>query len=54
MYKDFRQFDHEDDLCEAIITAWETIELQRLQNLIVSMPDRCMKVLEKRGGPTGY
>ncbi len=54
VYKDFRQFDHEDDLCEAIITAWETIELQRLQNLIASMPDRCMKVIEKRGGPTGY
>ncbi len=54
VYKDFRQFDQEDDLREAIITARETIELQRLQNLIAFMPDRCMKVIVKRGGQTRY
>ncbi len=50
----FRQFDYEDDLCEAIVAAWDRIELESLRNLISSMPNRCLKVIEKRGGPTGY
>ncbi len=34
----FRHFDCEDDLCEAIVAAWDRIELESLRNLISSMP----------------
>ncbi len=54
VYKDFRKFDHEDDLCETIILRGRQSNYRGFRILIASMPDRCMKVIEKRGGPTGY
>ncbi len=54
VYSNFRHFDCEDDLCEAIEAAWDRIELESLRNLISSMANGCLKVIEKRGGPTGY
>ncbi len=54
VYAGFRQFEYEDDLCEAIAAAWERIQVDTLKRVIASMPNRCMDVIQRRGGPTSY
>eukprot|EP00171_Calliarthron_tuberculosum_P023158 IDg23158t1 len=54
VYKEFRQFEYEDDLHEAITAAWDRINESALRAVIASMPDRLTEVLLKRGDPTHY
>ena len=54
VYDQFRQFDTLDDLKEAITFAWEALAPEYLESLVSSMPNRCISVLEKRGGHMKY
>lgn len=54
VYNNGRQFDCVDDLKEALVMAWDSIELSTLQNLVQSMTNRLLTVVERRGGPTPY
>lgn len=54
VYAGLRQFDYEDDLVEAIHSAWENIPLDYCRTPIKSIPNRYIEVIEKRGGPTHY
>ena len=54
VYVDFRHFEDVDSLKEAILCAWENIEIEELIKLVRSMKQRCIDVLEKRGGPIKY
>ncbi len=54
LYKNGRQFDCLDDLKEALILAWDAIELEILHNLVKSLPRCIVSLIEARGGPTSY
>ncbi len=49
VYNNGRQFDDLDELKEAPIYAWDSIELVTLQNLVGSMPRRVISVIEASG-----
>ncbi len=49
VYKEGRQFDSKEALKTAIITAWDKIPQEQLENLITSMPNRVMKVMWVKG-----
>lgn len=54
VYADGRQFDRVSDLREAIIVAFNRLDITVVQRLIVDMPNRVVKVVAKHGGHTGY
>ena len=54
VYKDFRQFETEDDLMERLLAEWEKLKKEDWRPLILSMQDRCLHVIAKRGGKTKY
>ncbi len=49
VYKGGRQFDSKEALKRAIMTAWDQIPHQTLQDLITSMPNRVFEVLNAKG-----
>lgn len=54
VYADNRQFQTVDELKQAILEAWDSIETEVLQNLINSMPNRIFQVIQRSGGVTDY
>lgn len=54
VYAAGRQFDNLEDLKDAIVMAWDDLSSDYCRNLIRSMPRRCIKVVEKHGGHSGY
>ena len=54
VYKQGRQFDTLDDLKEALQIAWENINGMVCKNLVNSMSDRLLAVIDSKGGPTSY
>ena len=49
VYAEGRQFTSEDELKQAILVAWAAIPPQTIRNLVTSMHNRMMDVLEKHG-----
>ena len=54
VYAEYKQYDDVEDLAEGISDAWESITSQICNNLVDSMPKRCLETIEKRGGATSY
>lgn len=54
VYADGRQFQTVEELRRAIEVAFERLDMEVVQKLIDSMPDRVVKVIAVNGGPTGY
>ena len=54
VYNNGRQFMCLSDLKEALQYEWDAIDRTILRNLINSMPDRLLAVIEARGGATKY
>ncbi|KAL3280225.1 hypothetical protein HHI36_017722 [Cryptolaemus montrouzieri] len=47
-------FHHEQELRLADQGAWNDLDQNVIDNLILSMPRRCQSVINNRGGPSGY
>lgn len=54
VYKENRQFSKIIELKSAIICAWENINLNLINKLISSMPDRIFEVIQNKGSVTHY
>ncbi|KAF0709763.1 hypothetical protein AaE_012778 [Aphanomyces astaci] len=54
VYAHGRQFATKIDLVAAISKAWDEVAQNLIENLLKSMPNRCMSVLELKGGKTKY
>jgi transposase len=54
VYQGARQYASVAELQEAIYRCWSKLDMLELQNLIEKMPRRLIKVIEKKGGHTGY
>lgn len=54
VYENGKQFDNTEDLREAILTAWQNLSANYIRSLVRSVPTRCLKIIEARGGPSGY
>ena len=54
VYTHGRQFKNVRDLKDAILVAWNEIELDTLQNVVKSMPDKLVSIIETKGGNTKY
>ena len=54
VYVYFCHFEDVNSLKEAILYAWENIEIEELRKLVISMKQRCIDVLGKRSGPIKY
>ena len=54
VYADGRQFDSVGQLKNAIEHEWENIPLSTLENLVSSMPRRCIAVIQAKGAITKY
>uniref|UniRef100_A0A8C4DEU9 Tc1-like transposase DDE domain-containing protein n=1 Tax=Dicentrarchus labrax TaxID=13489 RepID=A0A8C4DEU9_DICLA len=54
VYKNGRQFQTVDALCEAIFTTWSNVPTMLLETLASSMYKRIFEVINNNGGPTHY
>ena len=54
VYQDGRQFYNIKDLKKAILTAWDQVSQECLQNLIEKMPNRIFHVIQLHGAKTKY
>lgn len=54
VYANGKQYDYKTELQEAIIDAWVNIGQDYLRSRVSSMPRRCVRAVEKRGGTTGF
>jgi hypothetical protein len=42
------------DLIEAVKEEWDKIDIDKINRLIMTMPDRLAAVKKAKGGPSGY
>ena len=49
VYANGRVFSTIDELRSCILTEWQNLETETIQNLITSMPQRCFSVLNNKG-----
>ena len=54
LYRNGRQFDSEEDLCEALFYEWDNLQLSYIRKLITSMPNRAHECLVRKGRTTSY
>jgi len=54
VYGNARLFDNLDELCEVMVSVWDSIWEEYIQNLFKSIPPRLVQVTEKKGDPTDY
>lgn len=54
VYKNGRQFENVVDLQDAIMEAWNDIDLSYIRTLYRSIPSRLISVVQNAGGPTTY
>ena len=54
VYENGRQFNSINDLKNAIDECWSSIEPDRIHTVIMSMKDRMIEVISKKGGVTHY
>ncbi|KAG3246391.1 hypothetical protein PI124_g8888 [Phytophthora idaei] len=54
VYSDGKQYMALEDLKDAILDAWEKLDMSRLQELVKSMPDRVADVVEDIGKKTKH
>ncbi|KAK3932723.1 Transposable element Tcb1 transposase [Frankliniella fusca] len=46
--------DNMDELRAAVLRAWDEVTVEEVNNLVISMPNRCRAVARARGGNTPY
>lgn len=54
VYANGRQFLDRESLVASILRSWEEISMETIDNLVGSMPKRCVEVLLKKGNKTKY
>jgi hypothetical protein len=54
VYADNRQFSNVDNLKTAISQAWDEIDQETIDNLILSMDNRIFQVINRNGDATDY
>ncbi|KAJ0390769.1 hypothetical protein ATCC90586_011006 [Pythium insidiosum] len=54
MYANARQYHSKEELKVAVLAAWEQISQDYIDNLIASMPRRCIEGIKLRGKKTHY
>lgn len=54
VYANNRQFQNVRDLKSAIMRCWEELDMNLLNRLIDSVPNRLFQVINRNGGPTDY
>lgn len=54
VYANGKQYDHKAHVQEAVLDPWGSINKEYFRSLVKSMPRRCVKVLEARGGLTDF
>ena len=54
VYSDRMQYRTIASLKDAILKTWSVISIEYMQNLLRSMPERCISVLQLHGGKTKY
>ena len=54
VYADGRQYTSISDLKKVIQSEWDAIPISTLENLVDSMPNRCIEVLCRNGAKTSY
>ena len=54
IYSAGKQYENREELREAVLEAWDLIILETMEQLIQSMKQRCIKVIENKGEKTNY
>ena len=54
IYAENKQYQSKEELKQAIQQAWEDLDQETIDNLILSMPNRLFQVINRNGGPTDY
>uniref|UniRef100_K3WYV6 Uncharacterized protein n=1 Tax=Globisporangium ultimum (strain ATCC 200006 / CBS 805.95 / DAOM BR144) TaxID=431595 RepID=K3WYV6_GLOUD len=54
VYRNGCQYSCIDELRRDIVSEWKAIDRGVLHNVVRSMPQRCIKVVERRGAKTHY
>ena len=54
IYAENKQYQSKEELKQAIQQAWEDLDQETIDNLILSMPNRIFQVINRNGGPTDY
>lgn len=54
VYSENKQYSSIQELKKSILSAWEGIEVETLEDLVKSMENRIFIVINKNGGYTGY
>ena len=54
VYKSGRQFETVSSLVDCIKSSWAEIDLSTINSVIQSMPKRCLKVIQAKGGRIKY
>ncbi|PIC43982.1 hypothetical protein B9Z55_004510 [Caenorhabditis nigoni] len=54
VYHNGRQFNNIGELKDALQKEWDLVTEQELKNLVASMPNRLIEVIQKNGGETSY
>lgn len=49
-----RQLQTEADLIEVVKEEWEKLDIEKINRLIMTMPERLAEVRKVKGGPSGY
>lgn len=54
VYADNKRYGSKDELKEGIKAAWDGLEPEVLNNLVLSMPNRVFELIQRNGGPIKY
>ncbi|RWS03659.1 hypothetical protein B4U80_07674, partial [Leptotrombidium deliense] len=54
VYEDGRQYETVAELKTAIVDCWKAIPVEKLQNLVSSMPKRIFQLIQRHGNSTDY
>lgn len=54
VYAENKQYQSVSELKKAIVKAWQEIDQETIDNLILSMDNRIFQVINRKGGPTDY
>ena len=54
VYHENKQYQTVQELKEAIVKAWQEVDQETIDNLVLSMDARIFQVINRNGGPTDY
>ena len=54
VYANARQYENKEELIKAIADCWSSLDVGYLKKLILSMEERCTKLIETKGKKIGY